>query len=1009
MLQIQCFGKPKILLDNAPLKTLASTKSKAVIYYLAATQEPASRARLAGLLWSDVSEKAARASLRVVLSKLRSQLHPHLTITRQDVSLNLGECVQIDLDYFQGRHDASMRQAADHYLGPFLDDFFLQDAQLFDEWVARKRYHFHQTAIDYLNRLATIEADLGNLPQAIQDCRTLLNIEPWHEESHQKLMRLLMQSGQQTAALAQFEQCCQALRSGLDVEPSHKTVQLYTEIKAGNKAVDIHRPSPQTQRSAQPAAHPNNLPIAALSFVGRQAEAEKVIQQLNNPQCSLLTLTGGGGIGKTRLAIECAHRLSPSYTDGVFLVQLAGLSSVELLPTSIANTLNLSLQGYQSPQEQLLSYLAEKQMLLLLDNFEHLLGGIGLITDLLEAAPSIKLLITSREPLGMSSEWVLPLTGLPHAAELQQPAAQLFIHRAQRLDLSFVPENEAAEIIRICQLVEGMPLAIELASAWVRVISCYEIGAEIENNLDFLTTDLDLVPPHQRSIRAVFDYSWSLLPQDAQVGFAKLSIFKGGFTRQSAESVAGVSLRMLTMLVDKSLLQKGSHNRFNIHPLLRQFAFEQLGTHEKEVITISFVRYFAHLLNAKKDDMYTKNDLDLLDWIQTEIKNIWAVWDWLTEHPAHEVFAQQMLTVTGYYFHRRSLYHEGAQLFEKILSAGIGWSPECRARFLIQSGSYDWQLGRFDQGERKLMAAIPILQRADEVGHAADGLLYLGILCWRKGDFTAALDYLHQAQAQFLLIGDEKKGAEAQTIIGFTQVTQGDYALGKVSLEAALTIHQKYEYHRGVGRIFNSLGSLHNRQEQYDISIKYYEQALEFVYLAGETVMTAATLSNLGSACRGLKRFEDALDYFQQSLPLTVEAGHSRWIATNYNEIGLTYLRMGQHDLAAKHFKQGFDLTFSIDAITDALTAMVGLSEVAYELDHPLMAATWLTFAHNRPELSAHVRRQGEKTSIALTGVLSDLDKQSILEISQHWSFEDAKRSIETAFDKKMFETRKIE
>ncbi|MFK7802193.1 MAG: tetratricopeptide repeat protein [Anaerolineae bacterium] len=999
VLRLNLFGKPRILLNDQIVDQSLPAKARATLFYLAVNKQPTSRELLAGLLWSDMPESAARASLRVALSKLRSQFDPHLIINRRDVGLNRASAVEIDADQFL--ESSAMRQSVKVYTGPFLDDFYLRDASLFERWVEQERQTYHQKAAEYLYRLGAEAAESGDVEQAVQDYQQLLALDPWREEGYRQLMKLLAENGQRGAALAQFDLCRQALQAELDVEPTAETIQLYEQIKAGK--LEIKQPEPADQPlKSEPHTHikstPHNLQSAALSFIGRQAESEQIKTLLVSDQCSLLTITGPGGIGKTRLANECAHQLLPQFKDGVFLAPLVSLSSADLLPTAIATAFGLSLQGQKTPQEQLFSYLGTKNILLILDNFEHLLDGIDFLTDLMATASDLKILVTSREPLNMAAEWVLPLTGLPYSANLEQPAAKLFTNRAQRLDLSFTPEREEAEIGRICALVEGMPLAIELASAWVRVISCHEIAAEIESNLDFLATDLDLVPTHQRSIRAVFAYSWSLLPEEAQKGFAKLAIFRGGFTRGSADKVAGVTLRTLTTLVDKSLLQKEAGGRFHIHPLLRQFGLEHLSPEEHEVASVSYANYFATLLSQHETGMYSSDDPDLVLLVQSEIENIRAVWEWLAQNRTHKLFIQQLLPITGYYFQRCSLFHEGLRLFERLLTGSGEWLPELEAQVQVQAATFDTQLGHFDIGKKRLAQALPVLQQADLVKPAAEGFYFLGIIYLRMGDFPQALERLNDSYALFKAVQNELGCSRASNVMGIVAATEGRYPDAERYYREALTTQQTHNYQRGVANLLSNLGSVYGRQSQYEKALRYYQEAEVMTKQLNDIQATAVILSNLGSVSRSLEKHQDAIKYYEESLLLTIEVGDQRWIAANYNGLGLTFFELGQYQNAINQLRQGLATALAIQALPDALTALTQLGRVLLKQGDIKTGASWLTFAINQQEAPAISRQEAENALAAITAGLTVSDKESIISQASSYSFADMQQAVDIAF-----------
>ena len=315
-------------------------------------------------------------------------------------------------------------------------------------------------------------------------------------------------------------------------------------------------PSSGVADSAPPAGPDWNLPAPATRLVGREAELAALAQLLDDPTCRLLSLVGPGGIGKTRLAIEAACDLWQRFADGVFFASLAGTSSSEFMVPAIAQAVALNFAGPADPRVQLANYLRNKQVLLLLDNLEHLLEGVDLLVEMLEETPGVKLLVTSRERLELQAEWVFEVQGLPVPAEDEverlekYSAVQLFLQRTRQAQVAFeLSTEDRAHVARICRLVEGMPLAIELAAAWVPVLSCAEIADEIARSIDFLTTTMRDVPERQRSIRAVFDHSWHLLSEEEQQVLRPMSIFRGGFTRQAAEAVAGAGLPLLSALL----------------------------------------------------------------------------------------------------------------------------------------------------------------------------------------------------------------------------------------------------------------------------------------------------------------------------------------------------------------------------------------------------------------------------------------------------------------------------
>lgn len=341
----------------------------------------------------------------------------------------------------------------------------------------------------------------------------------------------------------------------------------------------------------------HNLPTYPLSFVGRDEELREIAALLNDPKVRLVTIAGLGGMGKTRLSVEVARLQSERYDDGVYFIPLLSLTSADDIPVAIAQEMNLRFEG--NPRQQLLAYLRDKKPLLILDNFEHLLEGAGVVADILDAARDVKILVTSRSSLNLRGEWVRYLEGIsfpedPTADNIgTYSAVQLFLERVHRVRGDFSLDQERECVIEICRLVHGMPLAIELASTWLKTLRCASVVEGIRRGIDFLSTKERDMDARHRSIRAVFDYSWNLLSDEEQRILRRLSIFRGGFGAAAAEQVAGASVQRLSDLIEKSLLYQNVSGLYEIHDLLRQYLEERLENVATEMMSTRTNMIFA--------------------------------------------------------------------------------------------------------------------------------------------------------------------------------------------------------------------------------------------------------------------------------------------------------------------------------------------------------------------------------------------------------------------------------
>lgn len=645
-LALKLLGKPQITLNNQPVSGFISAKAQGLLIYLAVTGKAHTRATLASLFWDDAPDAQAAKNLRNVLSNLRALVGSHILISRDEVAFDMSQPYMLDVDEFtralasaRGQDEAhALQRAAEIYQGDFLAGFYVKNALGFEEWALGRQAGLKNAALQALHTLVGRHLEREEYAAGINYANRLLAIGPWHEETHRNLMKLLSRSGQRSAALAQYQICRQTLKTELDVEPMPETTALHQRIKAA---------------AAPP---PHNLPPQPTPFVGRAAELAELGRFLRHPTAQLLTLTGLGGIGKTRLALQAAARaIDPSKNDeqifgnGVFFVPLAHMAdaaSGQSLMTALAEALRVEIQGPMQPQAQVLAFLRDKNMLLILDNFEHLANDAGQLAQLLRLAPGVKTLVTSRVRLTLPEETLLEVKGLdfPASGRPADPdkfgALQLFLQNARRIRANFhLDDAEMAGAIRICQLVEGAPLAIELATSWLRALSCEEIAREIQASLDFLTASSPNVSPRHRSLRAVFDYSWNLLRLEEKTVVGKLAVFRGGFERDAAFKIAGASIAMLAGLADHSLLWRNATGRYQIHEMVRQFAEETLSAQspDDERTRNAHARYFAQWLLVRQSALKGA-DLHASVAIEAERENIRAAWNWaISQRLAAEV------------------------------------------------------------------------------------------------------------------------------------------------------------------------------------------------------------------------------------------------------------------------------------------------------------------------------------------------------------------------------------
>jgi predicted ATPase/DNA-binding CsgD family transcriptional regulator len=651
-------------------------------------------------------------------------------------------------------------------------------------------------------------------------------------------------------------------------------------------------------------------------------------------------------MGKTHLALEVAATLADEFAHDVCFVNLQPLTDPTQLPVALADALSFPLSGSDPVERQLLHFLANQECLLVLDNIEHLLPAGDFVAEVLAQSTGVKILVTTREVLNLHEEWLFPLSGLAFppihadidpAALMNYSAVQLFVERVRRLRPNFVLADEAASVRRICQLVEGMPLALELAATWAKSLTCDEIAAEIGRGLDFLASNVRNTPERHRSIGAVFQQSWQQLTAQEQTVFANLSVFRGGFRRAAAEQVAGATLVILSALVDKSLLRWESSGRYQTHELLRQYAAEKLAEQTNQATSAhqQHSHYYLTLLRERAPALKGAAQRPALDEISLEMDNIRTAWDWAVSQQNLVMVEQDVVPLYNFY-QLRSRYSEGEALFTQTIQQLRPGAPQVdpalpvqvQQRLTVRLGAF-----RLHQGDLE-SACAQLLRVRDEVSDPNElALIYimLGTAARWRGDREDALTLLQQALTYARQGADPVQVAEALHGLGDSASAIGDYRAGRHWVQEALTICREQQIPELTARTLASLAWATNCLGNYAESEAHYREALAIFEAIHQPFGVALTVQFLGwvAFCAGGERLPDALAHYQRALAIFRQIGQRIQWAMTLADMAIAAVELGDYAAALRYAQEGLSITTALNQRTLQAYNLYGLGAAA--------------------------------------------------------------------------------
>ncbi|MGK0618361.1 tetratricopeptide repeat protein [Meiothermus cerbereus] len=880
--RVRLLGSPRLERGEAVVP-LPKERPLWLLAYLGAQEDWVSREELLELFWPGLEPTSARNNLRQLLHRVRQMKGV------EGLEADAGGVrwlAELDVRLFrQALARGQWARAVELYRGPFLQGVKVYGLPGLEDWLEAERADL-ETA--WGDALLSQVAESQPSQELLRQLECLLERDPFNERAVQTFLQLAVALGEAEQARERYTAFVRRLEGEMGLEPDPATQRLLREL--------LRATPPQT--ATYRAQH--NLPTRLTTFIGREEELSLVNRQLESGE-RLIILIGPGGMGKTRLALSVAESQLGAFADGVWFVALAPLSHSTLIVPAIAEALGLSLSRAPDPKARLLEHLRGREMLLVLDNFEHLMEGAELVLELLREAPHLRLLVTSRERLRLQAEWVLELQGLGYPpgygleAVRRSSAVRLFVERANRVWPRFALTPEVAPaVLRICQLVQGMPLGLELAAAWVSAFTPQDIADELERSLGFLESPTLDLPERHRSLRAVFEHSWRLLSPEQQQALACLAVFRGGFERQAALKVAGVSPPVLLALADKSLLRRTPSGRFELHEVIRQQVQERAeASRILPAIRQAHAEHYLALVEDAGAYLRGPEEARWLERLALEHDNLRTALEWALSR-RDTPLALRLATGLHHFWYVRGHHREGRVWLERALSLPLeGIPPRLHAKALNALAERAKDQGDYRQALGVQQEALDLWQRLEDLGEVAGALHSLGTIVREQGNLDQALAYFEESLRLRREIGDRN----------------------------------------GIATTLNDIGVVYGYRGQLEASRPYFEESLARKRELGDRRGIAYALGNLGQVLSELGEPVRARALTEESLAIKRELGDQQGIAVSLVNLALLTLQQEDLDATWKHLEEGLRILYALERRWSIGVVLGSFVELALRLE----------------------------------------------------------------------------
>jgi predicted ATPase/DNA-binding SARP family transcriptional activator len=876
-LEVKLLGRFEVSHNGKPLAIPSRPAQSLFAYLILSAGTAHRREKLAGMLWPDSLEETARDNLRHALWRVRKALESasatrflhadDLTIKFEASSDYWLDAAELEKLGETATADEIMEVLA-RYEGELLPGFY-------DEWVLLEREHLSSIFEHHMARLMSL----------LQEEKRWLDILDWGERwiklgkkpepAYRALMSAHAAKGDMSKVATTYERCVKSLKE-IGIEPSEQTRRLYEKLKAGeevSKADSITTKSPAKETSS-------NIPVPLTSFIGRQQELKEIARLLSSVR--LLTLTGSGGVGKTRLAIQTANNSIKKFKDGVLWVSLVGLLDGDLIPQEIAQSLNVLEVSNEPLIETLKAYLKSKEVLLVIDNCEHLIRACAHYAEqLLGACPHLKILATSIEALGLFNEtiWQVPSLPLPEMQqslslkELKEFASiELFHERAGHAKSGFaLDERNASAIAQICWRLDGIPLAIELAAARLKLLSVGEIAARLDDRFSLLTAGSRTALPRHQTLRATIDWSYDLLTEQERELFRRLSVFVGGFTLDAAEVICILGelkrsdvLDLLSRLVDKSLViveitSTTEETRYHLLETIRQYGLEKLsGSGEAAAIRNQHLEFFMDLVEKAEPELERAAQGVWLDRLELQLDNMRAAIEWAlaSQRPTS---ALQMVAGLRRFWLIRNHDSEGIERVRTLLGRSDVMQPTlARLKALNSYFFMLWAHGKLTDVYPLIEEALSLGVELEDSWNTASAFLWAGVSAAEQGNYRQAQSHLQQSREEWQDTTEALPVAMPLVFLGEIAIFQNDFAKAEGLFDAALQRFKEVQDFPFLGMMLRRLGQLAMYQGDLRKATALIREGLVYNWTIHDYRGTGACLAALAAVNVAQGRYDNA-------------------------------------------------------------------------------------------------------------------------------------------------------